>query len=198
MHTGTLIPELLELVKRAQAQAQAWERKPFYGLLVPLEVPSDSPPNGSCKRRILLPSLVAEKIAGTLTTKPLRLHHYGEKESEVVGEIHASWVWERGLYIAGDVEARPELEGAGLSCEIAKASVADCRDEVWRIKGGEFTGVAVIPRGRRGPAWRATWLRVGEGEAEGHPEGNLRAERALAQARPIFREGWGIIQGGRR
>lgn len=127
------------------------EARRFVGLLCPLGIPSDTPPNGSRGHRVSLSEDVARELYGTLIGTPAMIDHY----TAPVGEVTCAWIANGGLYVAGVAE---HGEYSGLSLHLTDVKVSDMSGEVWEITDGRFIAVAMIPSNKR-PAWVATWIR---------------------------------------
>jgi hypothetical protein len=129
-------------------------RMPFTGVLVKLDQPSDAPPGGSSGKRTFLPADVAETILPTLLGMAVdfRPSFDGHDKQAKIGIISAGNVVGDELQIEGFfyqsdfprqcAEIKKKQRQLGFSYEIQAET--ELVDDVLYIKGGSFTGAAVL------------------------------------------------------
>ena len=157
-------------------------REPFRGVLTLVDTPSDKPPAGSRGHRVVLTRVAAERAlpsllgmaldyspsldrhdsrrkVGVITRadivgKRIELGGYlfAKDFPEIVRQI------ERGTIHANAGKRRRPQDPLGMSYEIADASVADVRAQIWTLTRVTFTGAAILRRDKA--AYRNTWIEL--------------------------------------
>jgi len=156
-------------------------REPFRGVLTTVDLPSDRAPAGARGHRVVLTRAAAEAALPSLLGMALDYAPSLDRHDvrRKVGIITQAEIVGRELELKGYLFARdcPEIvqeiesnSGAsgertahaestrrlGMSYEIADASVADLRAQVWILTQVTFTGAAILRRDKA--AYRDTWI----------------------------------------
>jgi hypothetical protein len=159
METGWRVESTLTLAGGAltldAADASHPNKHPFKGILTRLDAASDNPPGGSGGKRVIMPTVVAEKSLSTLVgmavdcTAALDAHDKQNKIGIIESAyIDGSALWIEGFFYAADFPeevARIQAEQAslGFSYEV-QASIQSPNADPLVISGCTFTGAAVL------------------------------------------------------
>jgi hypothetical protein len=110
-------------------------------------------PQGSHGRRVNLTIKAAQNALLSLIGMPLRMGHYTDAHSKVVGVITSAAVVENDLVLRGHGQELPR-EGYGLSWEIHDCVIADIYASAWEVESiSRFSGVALV----KGAASSSSW-----------------------------------------
>ncbi|HEY2861078.1 MAG TPA: hypothetical protein VGJ21_21895 [Terracidiphilus sp.] len=146
-------------------------RVPFEGVLTVVNTPSDRPPAGARGHRVLLTREAAEQAIPSLLGMAVdyRPGWDGHDSRCKIGVLTEAVLAGHNLAVRGYLYARdfPDVTKAiqahaqnslGMSYEIADASVADLRSDIWKLTRVTFTGAAVLLRDKA--AYRSTSFRM--------------------------------------
>jgi len=153
-------------------------REAFRGVLTLVDTTSDRAPAGARGHRVVLTRSAAETalpslLGMALDYSPSLDRHDAQRK---VGIITQAEIVGKALEISGYLFAKdfPEIvehigragrlgtesheRGLGMSYEIADASIADARAQVWTLTQATFTGAAILRRDKA--AYRDTWIQL--------------------------------------
>ncbi|VVC06390.1 Uncharacterised protein [uncultured archaeon] len=145
------------------------KRDYFEGILCTLDVPSNDPPHGSNRHKIIVTTEAAQGALSTLIGahvdyEPSWYHH---NYDIVVGRIVRAWIKDGYLHVLGFLNSTldPNVldrihdlnESLGMSFECQGAHVENMKAPIWRLKKIEkFTGIALLLQ-RRAAYHRSTF-----------------------------------------
>ena len=133
-------------------------RIPFAGVLVRLDHPSESSPNGARGHRVLLTTAAAREALDTLIGMAVGFVDGwdGHNARQKCGMITAAEIVGKEVHVRGHIFGRdfPEVEKAmrnpdaplGMSYEMCDCHVVDMRRSVWELDKVTFTGAAILLR----------------------------------------------------
>jgi len=175
--------ELESMAIEMPAVAGHPNREPFVGVLTLIDVPSDRPPAGARGHRVILTRAAADAALPSLLGMGLDYSPSFDRHDaqRKVGIITRAEIVGRALELGGHLFAKdfPEIlhkiarvprelearwrrsghgRGLGMSYEIADASVADLRANIWTLTHVTFTGAAILRRDKA--AYQDTWIEL--------------------------------------